>query len=300
MKEAAMQRLMGVIVGMIGLFFAAGLVIAREWEAPPANAGQPLQIVFTSRFPDGTATALVRIIGVDGSNLRILNASLSYVCSLNGKYFAYLSDGIWQILNSDGSNPRSVRLNVDPYRLIGLVLTNDGRLLAFNQFGGTNQEITVAEPGKDNQRFQISLPALARTFALSADGERIVFAADDFSRTIYITNLAGSQPVRVLNGSSVYADWSPDDSAVYSLSAELFLYLTDARTLQSVRVTSASEYGAVWSPDGDQLAFVRDGDIYTVALRDFSERRLTYDGSSANAWPCFLGALPASLITGGS
>src|SRR5262245_20118872 len=117
-----MRQLMGVMVGLIGLFFAAGLAIARQWHAPPISDA-PLQIVFTSRFPNGKTTSLVRIINADGSNPRTLNATISYACSLNGQYFAYLSDGVWQILNTDGSSIGRTHLNVDPSRVVGLVLT---------------------------------------------------------------------------------------------------------------------------------------------------------------------------------
>src|SRR5262249_36358175 len=151
-----------------------------------------------------------------------------------------------------------------------------------------------AEAGNASRRYRIQLPVLASSFALSGDGARMAFLADDAAGGVYIANMDGSQAEKVFEGFGVYADWSPDGSALFAVSSDHFLYLADVRTLQSVRITSAWEFGAVWSPDGDQLAFVRNGDIFTVALNDFHERQLTYDGSSSNMWPCFLSARPAT------
>ncbi len=59
------------------------------------------------------------------------------------------------------------------------------------------------------------------------------------------------------------------------------IYLLDLATAQFKRVTKtdAEEKSVSFSPNGDEIAFVRDNDLYVYDVKDGAEHRLTTDGS---------------------
>ncbi|MEQ8765590.1 MAG: S9 family peptidase [Planctomycetota bacterium] len=76
------------------------------------------------------------------------------------------------------------------------------------------------------------------------------------------------------------ADLSSDcRRALYVMGEDLWLLELDDSRFVRLTETDKPEMSARFSPDGEQVAFVRDNDLYTVEIATGEERRLTRDGS---------------------
>jgi Tol biopolymer transport system component len=152
----------------------------------------------------------------------------------------------------------------------------------------------------------LTTDGLSKAPSWSPDGERIaylrqsaVFSGND----IYVTNVAGGQPVRVTARTGGYSapHWSPDGTRlVFSAfdeqlrNAEVFIVNPDGSGLTNASRHSSADYDPSWSPDGSQLVFVSSRDasagtpaaVYVMDVDGANVRRLTSrsDYSSSPAW----------------
>jgi hypothetical protein len=180
----------------------------------------------------------------------------------------YVEDqsGTIGLVDADGSNP--VTINAYPsgsnVSIENPVLSSDGSMVLFSQeptcmpsaFSGCNinlSTILVDGTGLANvPRPPVSEPACIGGFALSPDGTRIAVAAYAGAPTggIWTEALNGSNPIQVTSAVNL----NPSDGS------------------------------PTWSPDGGQIAFDRNGQVYTVSSNGGPVHQLTHllPGLSAN------------------
>jgi dipeptidyl-peptidase-4 len=67
--------------------------------------------------------------------------------------------------------------------------------------------------------------------------------------------------------------------AIYEFDGDLYLLDLAGAQFQRITKTEAEEKDPSFSPDGDEIAFVRNNDLYVYDIKGNRERRLTLDGS---------------------
>lgn len=202
------------------------------------------------------------------------------------------------VMNAEGSQ---TRLTLDDDFGFGGSWSPDGvmvihdvmhqGLYVVSASGGTRRLLVAAEP----QRYRwLESPAW------SPDGSRIAFL-EEFSDGLYaiwVVNADGTGQRRVADvgncgggGCTWGLSWSPDGSRLAFLSvaladatpgsAEIGLHVVRADGSggrQIVRLDPAvdSPYGQffAWSPNGSRIAFVRGGQLFTVAVDGADEQRV--------------------------
>jgi hypothetical protein len=129
-------------------------------------------------------------------------------------------------------------------------------------------------------------------WSIMTDG-RAPATGTEWSR-LFILNADGSSPREIARVSTgewdlmTESSWSPDGER---LVVPLFLPVgsglgvVDTGTGSTVSITHAKAWYPHWSPAGDRIAFIRQGDVYTVNPDGSGERRLAGDGTvEALAW----------------
>jgi Tol biopolymer transport system component len=92
-----------------------------------------------------------------------------------------------------------------------------------------------------------------------------------------------------LGGGALSADWAPDGTRLIvsrraldgDQHAELWVVGTDGG--ERPLTAGHDDFAARWSPDGRQVAFVRDGDVWTVPAAGGAPRRVTSAGDIGDA-----------------
>ncbi len=173
--------------------------------------------------------------------------------------------------------------NLDP------AFSPDGSRLVF----GLGQ---IAIAGLDGSRTQV-LPLTSlqdREPGWSPGGSRIVFSAlreeGGLRADLFLVDPSGASLYRLTFRGGAEPDWSTRQRIVFTRNAggfdsgqpDLFVVRPDGRSLR--RLTSRGGSQAVWSPRGNVLAFVRKGDVYTVAANRTRLRRLTFRAGDSPAW----------------
>ena len=124
-------------------------------------------------------------------------------------------------------------------------------------------------------------------WSVMPDGQRAPAAGTEWS-TMYIMNADGSQPQKVGTVSSgsytlrTGSSWSPDGlKLVMPLyqPGEPGLGVADLATESTLRITRGVDGYPRWSPAGDQIAFIRQGDVWTVGPDGSREAKIATDGS---------------------
>ncbi len=112
-------------------------------------------------------------------------------------------------------------------------------------------------------------------------GSRILYPEVDASGTsrIYSQKLDGSERDLVLNGATQVSMATLGTEAAVVLDDKLQLYDLYSRKL-SVVVDQPGIDSPTWSPSGKQLGFVREGQVWTVAVDGSALRQITNSESS--------------------
>ena len=121
---------------------------------------------------------------------------------------------------------------------------------------------------------------LDRTPSWSPDGRSILFERADGHQTdlLYTVRAGGSHSRRLVRGES--ASWSTLRQIAFTRYRHdgrwASIYTSDETGHQLRRLTHGRyDYAGDWSPDGHQLAFERNGEIYTMAADGGTLRRVT-------------------------
>ena len=172
------------------------------------SVGSDLSLAWS---PDGRHLAFVAyrdgnyeisVMESDGSNRRRLidlegHFAEYLTWSPDGRHLAFWSYNEFFVVESDGSNRRSISGG-------SLTWSPDGRQIAFAENGG----ISVMESDGSNRR-SITDNGWAPTW--SPDGRYLAFTSDrDGNREIYVMGSDGSNRRRLIDLSVEYLTWSPD------------------------------------------------------------------------------------------
>src|SRR5262245_18172350 len=158
-KGADMRRLTRAALAMIVLFFAVGMVIAREWGSPSGRYSG-MQIVFAANTPPTSYRA--RIVDIDGSNHQDLKVHYGFLCSPNGNYFAFLDDARgWRVGRADGTDLRDIE--IDDSAVLGLALLDNGEAVGLKR-GIDGRHLSFIAEGDSSDRNWLRLPTFGVPF----------------------------------------------------------------------------------------------------------------------------------------
>jgi DNA-binding beta-propeller fold protein YncE len=182
--------------------------------------------------------------------------------------------------------------------------------------GGTRIESIQADGTGRRVVFPEDSPVHYERISFSPDGSRIAFdnyLVDGYG--IETANPDGTEIARLTDGANdSWASWSPDGSKIlfsstrYDPSVEgcepgfphefqcpTDIYVMDEDGSNIVRLTDdpAGEFMPVWSPQGDQIAFVREGDlvagtheaVYTMRPDGSDVRQVSSADGGSDFWP---------------
>ena len=142
----------------------------------------------------------------------------------------------------------------------------------------TPKYITGVDPIKGTDRYA----------SISNDGRQIIeyaFKTDNQTRVLFdIANTHG-ESIKQLDGYTLSPDGKrmliqTNTHKIYrrSFTADYYIYTIQSRKLEKLS-TGGSQQIPTWSPDGNQIAFVRDNNIFLVKLLyDNAESQITKDG----------------------
>jgi Tol biopolymer transport system component len=204
------------------------------------------------------------------------------------------------VMNADGSGVRHVR--VEPNQLVlGARWSPDEEILfiADTQADDGREGLGIYVVRSDGTDLRRIIRGQNGTPQWAPDGERILFQAG--SRLVTVDG-EGLDPRVLVEGldRDVHFCWSPDgEQILYVRPAgpgqgnELWVTAADGsherRFAENLEWPDAT---ATWSRDGKVIAFVRDGDIWTVDVESGAEQQVT-DTSTYESMPAW-GAADAS------
>jgi Tol biopolymer transport system component len=234
----------GLAILLVAAAVAVGLALARDDDGTPRFAG--------------------RIAVVDGCGLRHM----------------------WP----DGTDQRELCL---PGIWESASLSADGKTFAWDTANGTQSGISFAKADGSDQHV-LPVPREANVApSLSPDGRQVAFlhsARDDGRYDVWTTSTGAlsdtSQQATAVRDVSFVA-WAPrGDRLAYvkdwseeTLEGKIVLVRPNG---DDERLLGQGDEPA-WTPDGKHIAFVHDGNLWTVAL-DGSERRLIVRDGRSPAW----------------
>jgi Tol biopolymer transport system component len=209
--------------------------------------------------PDGTQILFTRHLGGVPGNPR----SGIFVMNADGSDVHALSDDPQIDYASAGWSPDGARILVNTYDAEG-----EGYVLfVMNADGSGLREIYRGPCGSPQW---------------SPAGDGVLFQT---GRTLQLLNIGTGSRRAVVDGltQDVTFRWSPDGTQLLyappvSPAGGNELHVVDVATGSDDTVASGLEWGnpqPTWSPDGTRIAFVRDGDIWTVMAGGTDEQRIT-------------------------
>ncbi len=93
-----------------------------------------------------------------------------------------------------------------------------------------------------------------------------------------VAGMAADQARRIARPRSIVVDWGTR-GVLLSIKEDLYIYSIDAKTLTRLTSRAGEEKQPTLSPDGKLIAFVRDGNLFTIDVASKAEHQLTTDGS---------------------
>lgn len=222
---------------------------------------------------------------------------LSFTWSIGGKY-EFPSSGVTGINRNRLS---SARLFACPERVAllcyipdGVAFSPDGRRLAFQVvlYDGLGRRIAtelaiVTVDGSSISRVPVG-PFVGRP-AWSPDGTSLLVAkivGPEFTDTptatdLFVIGLDGQVAERLTNGGGSEPDWAADGTIAFTRGGQVQLMRRGEGWRQ---LTWRGGTAPSWAPEARRLAFVRDGQIWSVRVDGRSPRRLTRRGGISPAW----------------
>jgi Tol biopolymer transport system component len=185
------------------------------------------------------------------------------------------------VMNADGSNVHA--LSEDPridYASVGW--SPDGGRILVNTYGAEGEGYVLFVMNADGSGLREIYQGPCGSPQWSPAGDAVLFQT---GRTLQLLNVETGSRRIVVDGltQDVAFRWSPDGTRLlYALPVSPEegdeLHVVDVEVGSDEVVASGVEWGnpqPAWSPDGTRIAFVRDGDIWTVTTHGTDERRIT-------------------------
>ena len=272
-----------VIVDCDGPNKPAGLLLfsvetneKRRLTSPPGNSIADSGPAFS---PDGHSLVFSRESRSSSSDLYLLN----------------LSDDLDPI----GEPGRLAFTNQRP---LSPVWTSDGNEIVFFSRSGMSSGLWRTPVSKPAQPWKLAFaPDLARTPAISRQGNRLAYAVESYDDNIWRVDLRGpdqkpASPVRFISSTrrDFTAEYSPDGKRIAFVSdrsGTREIWVCDRDGLNATKLTSFGGpmvRGQKWSPNSQNIAFMmnRGGtqDIYVIGASGGAARPLV-TGPANDHWP---------------
>ena len=182
--------------------------------------------------------------------------------------YAMYVNGSWDIYAQrvGGRNPTPI-VN-DPTRNEGApAYSPDGSLIAFHESDDDGGIFVAGATGESVRR----LTDIGFDPAWSPDGKKIAFSTEEVrdpssrqtTSTMYITDVGGGAPKKVVEGDAIQPSWSPSgDRIVYWSNTggqrDIFTVAASGGARVPVTEDAALDWAPVWSPDGRFVYFSSD------------------------------------------
>jgi WD40 repeat protein len=158
--------------------------------------------------------------------------------------------------------------------VFGLILPYDGEILYMLRDTSNVSYTPYSVDVLHGLAFQWRKPFRANNVLWSPDYQTIVIT--ELTTLGAVTKLLHRREgsAQVLSYSGAIPLWSPDHRQLVfesqtGTTANLYIANGDGTQIQPLTPRDGAAYTQpTWSPDGTQLAFVRDGDLYTISLAD--------------------------------
>jgi Tol biopolymer transport system component len=198
--------------------------------------------------------------------------------------YAMQVNGSWDIYTQRVGGRNATAIVNDPQRHEkGAVFSPDGSQLAFHVSDATGGIFIAGATGESVRRLT------DRGFdpSWSPDGKQIVYATEEVDNpasrlgvsTVYVADVGGGAPRKLVDGDGVQPAWSPSGTRIAywsNIGGQRDLYTVAAASGTPVRVTNdpAIDWSPAWSPDGKFIYFSSDRgtamNIWRIAVDESS------------------------------
>lgn len=164
-------------------------------------------------------------------------------------------DGLTNIWKYDVSSRRLVQITTGPGPDQSPMAAADGKGIYY--VNGKPSGSLLSYHVKDAATTTI-LPELAIQPIISHDGKKVLYIkvlGNDANRELWISNIDGSNPVKIVSSKDLATgDWSPDSNWVsFSDLGKAYVARSDGRDLKEIANLQGFLYSEVWAPDGKSL-----------------------------------------------
>jgi len=297
-RRGVAGRLQAVVSLLLSLSFAAFVLSGCDGAGgqPPADISEGVpRIVFTSERGGEDDLYSMNEDGSDVQRLTDFGAYFPSYATFGSKiaFMSYRDDDRTTelyLMNGDGSNV--VRLTRDPASDSAPGLSADGSKVVFSSTRLGDEHLYVMDADGSG------VTQLTREFdsnpVFSPDGSHIAFTSfRDDDDELYLMNADGTGVTRLttVEGSDYHPSFSPDGSRIVFMSyrggdvsagkfdPDMYVMNADGSGVTRLIGTNTEERRPCFSPDGSRIAFVRNGNVYTMNTDGSNVSQLTTDGS---------------------
>jgi len=234
------------------LAIASLLAATAIWfyRPPPTDADPPWQR-FT-RVTEGGGVETGPTLSPDGS-------TVAYAMAVNGS---------WDIYAQRVGGRNATPIVNDPKRDEGgPAYSPDGTLIAFHESDDDGGIFIAGATGESVRR----VTDVGFDPAWSHDGKKIAYSTeevrDPYARqalsSIYVVDVSGGAPQKIVEGDAIEPSWSPSDDRIVYWSnhggqRDLFTVAATGGTPVPVTNDPALDWSPTWSPDGNSVYFSSD------------------------------------------
>jgi eukaryotic-like serine/threonine-protein kinase len=252
---------------------AAAGVLAAAWSlfmnrAGPAEARWDAFTRITEAAGEETAPTL----SPDGN-------TVAYAIRVNGS---------WDIYSQRVGGRNATPIINDPDRDEGApAFSPDGSLIAFHQSGATGSIFIAGATGESVRR----LTDIGFDPAWSPDGTQIAFATEEIvepasrqgDSALYVVDIGGGAPRKLLDADAVQPSWSPSGERIvywrnYGGQRDIYTIAAGGGMPVPVTMDAPMDWSPVWSPDGRFVYFASDRggvmNLWRIAVDQSSGRVL--------------------------